>query len=80
MAAKMILELKDKDIFKLANLEIKKEWKTSRKIETSIQSTVIESLTNMWYKKQDIERVLQDLPENMTSVSEIIPFVIKNIG
>jgi Holliday junction resolvasome RuvABC DNA-binding subunit len=80
MAAKMILELKDKDIFKLANLEIKKEWKPSRKIESSLQSTVIESLTNMWYKKQDIERVLQDLPENMTSVSEIIPFVIKNIG
>lgn len=80
MASKMILELKDKDIFKHANLEIKKEWKTSRKIESSLGSKVIESLTNMWYKKQDIERVLQELPENMTSVSEIIPFVIRNIG
>ncbi|MDD5212826.1 MAG: Holliday junction branch migration protein RuvA [Candidatus Gracilibacteria bacterium] len=80
MASKMILELKDKDIFKHANLEIKKEGKTTRKIESSLGSTVIESLTNMGYKKQDIERVLQVLPENMTSVSEIIPFVIKNIG
>lgn len=80
MASKMILELKDKDIFKHANIEIKKEWKTARKIESSLQSTVIESLTNMWYKKQDIERVLQELPENMNSVSEIIPFVIRNIG
>lgn len=80
MAAKMILELKDKDLFKHANLEIKKEWKASRKIESSLQTTVIESLTNMWYKKQDIEKVLQEIPENMTSVSEIIPFVIRNIG
>ncbi len=80
MASKMILELKDKDIFKHANLEIKREWKTLRKIESSLQTTVIESLTNMWYKKQDIEKVLQELPENLVSVSEIIPFVIRNIS
>ncbi len=80
MASKMILELKDKDIFKYSNIEIKKEWKTSRKIESSLQTTVIESLTNMWYKKQDIEKVLQELPETITSVGEIIPFVIRNIN
>lgn len=80
MASKMILELKDKNLFKNASIEIKKEWKVSRKIEASLQSTVIESLTNMWYKKQDIEKVLSNLPENIVSVNEIIPFVIKNIA
>ena len=80
MASKMILELKDKNLFKNASIEIKKEWKISRKIEASLQSTVIESLTNMWYKKQDIEKALSNLPENIVSVNEIIPFVIKNIA
>lgn len=80
MASKMILELKDKNLFKNASIEIKKEWKVSRKIEASLQSTVIESLTNMWYKKQDIEKALSNLPENIVSVNEIIPFVIKNIA
>lgn len=80
MASKMILELKDKNLFKNASIEIKKEWKVSRKIEESLQSTVIESLTNMWYKKQDIEKALSNLPENIVSVNEIIPFVIKNIA
>ena len=80
MASKMILELKDKNLFKNASIEIKKEWKISRKIEASLQSTVIESLTNMWYKKQDIEKALSNLPENIVSVNEIIPYVIKNIA
>lgn len=80
MASKIILELKDKDFFKHREIQISKSSKTSIKIESSIQVSVIDSLTNMWYKKQDIEKVLQELPENMNSVSEIIPFVIKNIG
>lgn len=80
MASKMILELKDKDFFKYSNIEIKKDTWTKRKIESSIQINVIDSLTNMWYKKQDIEKVLQELPENLVSINEIIPFVIRNIG
>ncbi|MDD4151368.1 MAG: Holliday junction branch migration protein RuvA [Candidatus Gracilibacteria bacterium] len=80
MASKMILELKDKDFFKYSNIEIKKDTGTKRKIESSIQINVIDSLTNMGYKKQDIEKVLQELPENLVSINEIIPFVIRNIG
>lgn len=80
MASKMILELKDKDFIKYANIEAKSTSSKSIKIESSLQTTVIESLTNMWYKKQDIERVLADLPENIQNLNDIIPYVIRNIN
>lgn len=80
MASKMILELKDKDYFKqtLISSGIKID-KNRNKIETNLENDLINSLTNMWYKKQDIEKVLLNLPEDLVSINDIIPFVIRNI-
>jgi hypothetical protein len=34
----------------------------------------------MWYNKKDILDILEKLPEEKKDISEIIPFVIKNIS
>lgn len=75
MAEKVILELKDKDLITSAVTEA---GAPVQRI-ASTHSDVIATLVNMWYDKSDIERVLTDLPEDMSDLGDIIPYVIKNI-
>ena len=77
MAEKIVLELKDKDYIKVLSVE-EKHTITSN-IPLDIKKQVSSTLTAMWYNPQNIEKVLNSLPENLTTINDIIPYVIKNI-
>jgi len=81
-ASKIILELKDSEIIKkYSNIS----WNDNSEIKaeniniSQKHQDVINTLVAMWYKKEDIEKTLANLPESIDSINDIIPFVIKNI-
>jgi len=80
MAEKIILELKDKDFVK--NHTSGTSEKSPLK-QLSLPPTILENikttLQNMGYQSRDIERVLQILPENYTTLEEILPFMIREL-
>ncbi len=72
MAEKVILELKDKDFITTSS--------SGEKVtHNSWFGDVVATLTNMWYNRSDVEKILADLPEGLDDIGEIIPYVIKNI-
>lgn len=77
MAEKIILELKDKDFIKYS--EVKTSHSDNSKISPLTKSQIIETLTTMWYNKDQILSTISRVPESMESVDDILPFVIKNI-
>jgi len=80
MAEKIILELKDKDFVK--NHSPASSEKVSAK-QLSLPPTILENikttLENMGYQNRDIERVLQILPEEYSSLEQILPFMIREL-
>ncbi|MBF0913408.1 Holliday junction branch migration protein RuvA, partial [Candidatus Gracilibacteria bacterium] len=79
MAEKIILELKDKDLgFEV----LAKNQNTQKQIflEESLLSSIKSTFTNMGYNPKDVENILQNLPENLTDVGEIIPYAIKHLS
>ena len=79
MAEKIILELKDKDLW----FEVLAKNQNTQKqifLEESLLSSIKSTLTNMWYNPKDVENILQNLPENLTDVWEIIPYAIKHLS
>ena len=81
-ASKIILELKDSDIIKsyknVSNSSNSNNLENNN-ISSDKYQDVINTLVAMWYKKEDIEKTLAKLPESISSINDIIPFVIKNI-
>ena len=82
MAEKIILELKDKDFVK--GYVSQSESSTSKPIkQLSLPPSLIENikttLQNMGYQSRDIDRVLAILPENYTTLEEILPFMIREL-
>ena len=86
MAEKIILELKDKDLFTIWYLENKdvNDTKNIEKLWTNLDKTIYDdvktTLVNMWYNAKNIDNVLSWLPKELTSLDEILPWVIKQIG
>ena len=85
-ASKIILELKDSEIIKkycdingTGSKSTKSEIGTGTELISQKHQDVINTLVAMWYKKEDIEKTLANLPESIDSINDIIPFVIKNI-
>ena len=83
-ASKIILELNDSDViksYKESNWDKNIENKLGNitNISQDIHNDVKNTLTLMWYNLSDIEKVLAKLPEDVTTINDIIPFVIKNI-
>lgn len=80
-AQKIVLELKDKEIIKnekISDLEKETNLKKSN-IDISTKESVISSLSSMWYEKRMIEKTLDNLPEDLKDINQIIAFIIKNI-
>ena len=79
MAEKIVIELSDKDIIK--SLPSVSSWTKSKasNIEKDTKSEIISTLTMMWYNSKKVEDLLNDLPENLTTIDKIIPYIIKNI-
>jgi len=80
MAEKIILELKDKDFVK-NNINISSSSNSvSPKIrDVYKESDIVSTLTNMWYSKQAIEIAISKIPEDLKTMEEIIPAVIKEL-
>ena len=83
-ASKIILELKDSDLIKGYDLksidkDSEKDWGNLSTISQDIHNNVKNTLVAMWYNWLDIDNVLKKLPKDITTVNEIIPFVIKNM-
>ena len=88
MAEKIVLELKDKDFVKhyipekfvgidwidprVGNADLRSlPWDTLENIKSTLQ--------NMWYQSRDIERVLVSLPEDLKTVEQILPYMIREL-
>jgi len=86
MAEKIILELKDKDIFTIGYLENKDSvnWENDQNksinLDKNIYDDLKNTLVNMWYNAKNIDNVLSWLPKELTSLEEILPWVIREIG
>lgn len=79
MAEKIILELKDK----IFGIEINKEVKNEKgeiTISWDLFNSIKETLVNMWYNPKNIEKILQNLPEDLNDAWKIIPYVIRELS
>jgi len=81
MAEKIILELKDKDFIKNYDLVWGNIDSSNSTQSTNSEkfSDVKETLINMWYNSQKIEKTLANLPESLEKVEDIIVYVVRNI-
>ena len=85
-ASKIILELKDADFVKQYQTNTSEstdseKWSQAHNVSCNREAhdKVITTLVAMWYNQSDIEKTLADLPESITTVEEIIPWVIRNM-
>jgi len=78
MAEKIILELKDKDFI---NSSFNQDTNSKKQIniEKGKYDSVISTLSSMWYRKEDIIKVLDELPKEKIEVWEILAYVIKEL-
>lgn len=82
MAEKIILELSDKDFIKnhiVLDSWTKNNSKDISNIDKWLKEEILWSLTLMWYNPKKVQEILWTLPENLKTLQEIIPYVIKNI-
>jgi len=78
MAEKIILELKDKDFIN-SSFSQNTNYKKQINLEKGKYDSVISTLSSMWYRKEDIIKVLDELPEEKIEVWEILTYVIKEL-
>ncbi len=82
MAEKIVLELSDKEIIK-SFLSQKMTSGISAKntfsLDTSLKQEILTTLTMMWYQSKKVEEILSNLPSNLLTAQDIIPYVVKNI-
>ncbi len=83
MAEKIILELKDKDFVKGYVSSRNDDNRSLQSHQLTLPPTLLENikttLQNMGYQNRDIERVLQMLPEEYSSLEQILPFMIREL-
>lgn len=79
MAEKIILEFRDKD-FGIEIVAQKTENPGKIFIEKNLLDSIKSTLTNMGYDKNEVEKILQNLPEDLTDAGTIIPYVIRNLS
>ncbi len=81
MAEKIILELKDKDFVKAYHWDV--TLSKTKAQQTMLPATLLENikmtLTTMWYQTRDIERVMMTIPENLTELQDILPYMIREL-
>lgn len=78
MAEKIILELKDKDFLE-GILIWEKEVFVSKEVPP-LHEQILSTLTLMGYNAQKVQEVLHTIPSEMSDISQMIPYVIRNIS
>lgn len=82
MAEKIVLELSDKEItksFLSQKMTSGTPAKNTFSLDTSLKQEILTTLTMMWYQSKKVEEILSNLPENLLTAQDIIPYVVKNI-
>ena len=69
-AKRIILELKDK-------IELEPD-RLYKKIEQNMNDEVIDALTKLGYQKQEISKILQNLPKEIEKTEEVITYFLKH--
>jgi len=81
MAEKIILELKDKDFVKTHISQSIQHGVSPH--QTTLPATLMENikmtLTTMGYQGRDIERVMATIPEELTQLQDILPYMIREL-
>lgn len=80
MAEKIILELKDKDFIKTSALESAWTSSVQTQLPPSLMENIKSTLTNMWYRPRDIERVLTHIPSGLETPEAILSYTIKELS
>lgn len=82
MAEKIVLELKDKDFVKNYIPEWVERQESPKQITlpADVRQNIEITLQNMGYQSRDITRVMQEVPEEFSSVEEILPFMIRELS
>jgi Holliday junction DNA helicase RuvA len=81
MVEKIILELRDKDFIKMKphpNPLLRGEG-TEHIIERKLEQDLFSTLSNMWYDKRNIEQAMSKIPEDLKTMEEILPALIKEM-
>ncbi len=82
MAEKILLELKDKDIVTSKSFnKVLKTWNNQlNNLEKNLQDDIFTTLINMWYDKKSIDLAVSKIPNNLDTMEQIFPALIKEIG
>ncbi len=78
MAEKIILEFRDKDFISQVETQ-----DTSTILQThipnDIETQILSTLSLMWYNTKKVQEILAEVPENFTTIEQILPYVIKKM-
>lgn len=81
MAEKIILEFHDKDWVLTSSDDT--SWSISKNISSNIpsdlESQILSTLTLMWYNLQKVQEILKEVPEELSTLEQILPYVIKKM-
>jgi Holliday junction resolvasome RuvABC DNA-binding subunit len=81
MAEKIILEFHDKDWVLTSSDNT--SWSISKNISSNIpsdlESQILSTLTLMWYNLQKVQEILKEVPEELSTLEQILPYVIKKM-
>ncbi len=79
MAEKIILEFKDKDfILQNTSSDISQDVIQTH-IPNDVESQILSTLSLMWYNTQKVKEVLREIPSELTTLEQILPYVIKKM-
>ncbi len=79
MAEKIVIEMKDKEFWiTLSGWDTKNVSKLS--IEKDLFKSILDTLVNMGYDAKQVEKILENLPEEYADAGTIIPFVIRELS
>lgn len=85
LSEKIFLDMKDKDILfwysdtAYTGWKTSSTWKNNENSGSSLREIQV-SLVNMGYRESDVERELKNIPEGMTTLEEVLPYVIRKLS
>jgi len=77
MAEKIILELKDKDLWMIS---ITHEGESSRTLAPELHQSIKSTLVAMGYNPLAVDEHLANVPDEMNDASDILPYIIQQLS
>ena len=86
MAEKIVLELKDKDFIKTYHIQNSSSERTvddqgiGHVLPADMRENIAMTLQNMGYQSRDIHRAMQNIPANLETLEDILPYMIRKLS